>query len=130
MKFLRDYIDQHGAPGTLEIKRAPASIGAAYVYRAKDALFVGDSAYQSPEIEFRSEQPANVMATWGEDSIKMMSTSDTTVSVAPARLIPGLAAERATIMGKHGSTSQQNGRLSIQLLEGETIRIRANKPGR
>jgi hypothetical protein len=124
MKFLRDYLDENRPGGTIDIKRARALIGAAYVYRSGNALFAGDYAYQSPEIEFRSGQPANVMVAWSKDGIKIMSDSDAALSIAPARLLPRLAAETATIEGKRGSLTKQDGRLNIQLLEGETIRIR------
>jgi hypothetical protein len=123
-KFLRDYVDGHGPGGTLEIRRAQTSIGAGYVYKAKNALFVGDYAYKSPELEFRSQQPANVMVTWSGDGIKLMSTSDATVSVAPQRLISRITPESAKLEGNYGSVTRENGRLSMRLLEGETIRIR------
>jgi hypothetical protein len=126
-KFLRDYLDANGSAqhGTLEIKRASTRIGAAYVYKDKNALFVGDTTYQSPEIEFRSEQPANVMMTWSGNTIKILSTGDTTLSIAPARLVRGISAENAAVTGARGSTSRQNDRLTIELLEGEAVRIRA-----
>ena len=109
IKFLREYVDQNGPGGTLDIKRAQTPIGTGYLYRAKNALFVGDSAFQSPELEFHSAEPANVMLTWSEDSIKIMSTSDTVVSIDRARLIRGASA----------------GRLRVPLLEGKTIHIPA-----
>jgi hypothetical protein len=124
MKFLRDYVDGNGPVGTLDIKRAQTSIGTGYVYRAKNALFVGDSEYKSPELEFRSREPANVMLAWGGSGIKLMSTSDTTVSIAPERFLSRLTSEGAKIEGHCGPIRKQNGRISMRLYEGETIRIR------
>jgi hypothetical protein len=100
-KFLRDYVEANGLSGTLEIKRAKTSIGAGYVFKSKNALFVGDTEYKSPELEFQSRQPANVMLTWSGSGMKVMSTSDATITVAR----PG-------------------GRITIKLLEGETKDIR------
>ncbi len=123
-KFLRDYVDEHGPGGTLDIKRAQTSIGTGYVYKAKNAMFVGDYAYKSPELEFRSQQPSNVMVTWSGDGIKLMSTSDATVSIAPERLVSRITTESAKLEGDCGAVTRKNGRLSIRMLEGETIHIR------
>jgi hypothetical protein len=122
-KFLRDYFNENGPGGTLAIKRAQNSIGTGYVYKARNALFIGDAAYKSPEIEFRSQAPANVMLTWSESGIKLMSTGDTTVSIASERFLPRLTAARASVEGHCGSVRKDAGRLSVRLLEGETIRI-------
>lgn len=123
-KFLRDYVDRSGPGGTLDIKRAHTSIGAAYVYKAKNALFVGDYSYKSPELEFRSMQPANVMLTWDGNTIRLMSTGDATASIAPERLVPGITLASAKVEGHCASVSKSGGRISIRLLEGETVRVR------
>jgi len=37
--------------------RAVNPIGTGYVYRARNALFVGDSQYHSPGLEFTADHP-------------------------------------------------------------------------
>jgi hypothetical protein len=123
-KFLRDYVDENGPGGTLEIRHAANPIGTGYVYKGRNALFIGNSEYRSPELEFHSRRPANVMLTWGANGIKLMSTGDAEVSIDPSRFVSALTAEQAKIEGQTASVGRQNGRISLRLLEGETIHIR------
>ena len=64
------------------------------------------------------------MLTWSGRGIKLMSTADTTVSIAPQRFLPQLTSEGAKIEGHCGSIQKQSGRISMRLYEGETIRMR------
>ena len=109
MKFLRDYWDEHGPGGTIEIRRARNPIGAGYVFRAPAALFIGDSRYAGEGLSFTAGSPANVMLTWNDKSLTLMSTCDARVEVDAAKFVPALASR---------------GKVALNLLEGKRVTVR------
>ncbi len=124
LRFLRDVIDKAGPGGELHVKRGKTAIGAVYVYRAKNALFVGDVAYESPELEFRAARPTNMMLTWDDATLRILSTCDAMVKVDPAGFVRSISAGRAKVAGKCGPRKVVGKHLWLRLLAGETIILR------
>ncbi|OGV61657.1 MAG: hypothetical protein A3K19_15250 [Lentisphaerae bacterium RIFOXYB12_FULL_65_16] len=107
--------------GTIEITPADLCIGAAYVYRNADALFVGNTSYQSDALSFTATQPANVMLWWDDKTLHVLATADAQVTVTPSALGPfggTLAAGKCSSIATDGKT------LRLGLLEGEPVLIR------
>ena len=124
LKFLREYIDETGEyGGNLEIKPCDNQIGTAYTYQDENALFIGDSEYDSPYFSFKSDKPANVMLTWYGNTIRLISSCDARVNLVPSRYIPQLTAKEAGISGKDGGIKRKGNALIIDLLEGEKITL-------
>jgi hypothetical protein len=123
MRFLRDYVDANGPGGMIEVVRAKTSIGTGYVYRSRGGLFVGDVMFDSPELTFRAAQPANVMVMWDAKTIRVMSTADAVVSLAPGPFVPEIPPRAARLKGAHGEVHAEGDRIVIEMLEGETVEI-------
>jgi hypothetical protein len=120
LKYLRDFADATPPSGGLAISAAPLTIGAGYVYTNRNALFVGNTAYASPRLSFKSTQPANVMLSWGAAGIRAMATTDARVTLDPSAFGPyGQGVE-----GRHGGVSKDGKRLVIEMHEGETLTIK------
>ncbi|MBN8217121.1 MAG: hypothetical protein J0L75_10810 [Spirochaetes bacterium] len=120
LKFLRDYADTTPPSGELSIVKGPLSIGAAYVYANKNALFVGNTEYASPRLSFKAAKPANVMLAWGEGGIRAIATSDAKVTLTPS----AFGAYGTAVSGKHGGAAIDGKRLTLELLEGEGVTIK------
>lgn len=121
LKFFRDYVDNSGAGGTIEIKRGPLPFIPVYLYKGKDALFVGDINYKSPQLEFVSKHPTNVMVSYAGNEIKIMSSSDAVVKITPSDFIPQITVKQAKITGTYGSLKRERNKIIIDMLEGQTI---------
>lgn len=127
VRFLREYVDGGGQGGEIQIVRSPNSIGAGYVYRARNALFVGDSHYRSAGLEFTAEQPANVMLSWKGSELRTMSTADAEIAIDPKAFLPGVPPETLRVSGHCGKWKLEGGRLVITALEGESLTIAARR---
>ena len=123
LRFLREYVDDGGARGDLQVLLAPTQIGTGYEFRAPRALFVGNLAYQGPELEFRAAQAANVLVRWDERSLRMMSTADAAVRLRIGVLLPGSTPKTAEVQGKVGSSEALGEWLELELLEGEVVEV-------
>jgi len=123
-RFLRDCIDAGLTAGRLELRPDPSLIGTGYVFRGRNVLFVGGTAYRSDELVFKSDRPVNVMVRWAEQELTLLATADAAVSLDIHHLVPTLRPETATVTGRLVGRGVENGRLRLQLLEGETLRIR------
>ncbi len=123
LRFLRDHVARWGPGGQLEIKQGKTAIGAVYVYRAGNALFVGDAAYQAPGLSLEAKRPTNLMLTWGKAALDVMSTADATVEIEPSRFVPGLTAESAALKGRCGGRKVNGTSLVLNVLAGARIRI-------
>ncbi|MHC4202638.1 MAG: hypothetical protein ACYSU0_21810, partial [Planctomycetota bacterium] len=120
-RFLREYVDHGGMDGRLELKEGATAIGTVYVYENDNALFVGNRAWDSPRLSFRARSPANVMLTWREGMLKVMSSADATITITPALFVEGIGTR---LTGRIGRTRVEGGRLEIEILAGEMIEIR------
>jgi hypothetical protein len=127
VRFLREYLDAGGQGGDIQIVRAPNAIGAGYVYRAPNALFVGDGQYRSAGLEFTAEHPANVMLSWKGSELRAMSTADAQMTIDPKAFLPGVAPETLRVSGHCGQWKLQDGRIVITALEGESLTIAARR---
>ena len=127
VRFLRDYVDGGGQGGEIQIVRAPNAIGAGYVYRAPNALFVGDGHYRSAGLEFTAEHPANVMLSWKGSELRAMSTADAEIAIDPKTFLPGVPPETLGVSGHCGQWKLQGGRIVITALEGESLTIAARR---
>jgi hypothetical protein len=123
VRFLRKYLDSGGQSGEIQIVHAANAIGAGYVYRAPDALFVGDGQYHSPGLEFTADHPANVMLTWKGSELSLMSTADAAVTIDPRAFLPSLPPGNVTVSGKCGGWKASGGRIVVTALEGEPLTI-------
>jgi hypothetical protein len=127
VRFLREYVDGGGQGGEIRIVRAPNAIGAGYVYRAPNALFVGDGHYRSGGLEFTAEHPANVMLSWKGSELRTMSTADAEIAIDPKAFLPGVQPETLRVSGHCGQWKLQGGRIVITALEGESLTIAARR---
>jgi hypothetical protein len=96
-----------------------------YVYRAPQALFVGDIDYSGQGLEFHSltGRPTNVMLRWGGGALRLMATCDARVRIDPSAFVSGLSASQAKISGRSGSVQREGRSLVIEALAGETLVI-------
>ncbi len=119
LRFLRDWVEQAGPGGTVEVHPADNRIGTAYVFRGPGALFVGDSKFSDEMLSFTTSTPRNVMLRWSDDTIRIMAADDTTVRLRPGKLVPGLTPP-ATGLGQ-----AQGDALVLDLLAGRTVKLPA-----
>ena len=124
LRFLRDYVDAGNTGGRMEIRRSKAPIGTGYVYRNRNALFVGDVEYAGDGLRFRCADggPANVMLAWERRALTMMATADVVAIARPARLDSSLRG-RPRVSGTHGGMRLLGDAAHVTLLEGETLRL-------
>lgn len=126
LRFLRDYLDAGNRQGQIEVRRAVTAIGAGYVFRGRDALFVGDVAYQAPTFSFSAEHPANVLLWWSDDCVRLLSTADAKVRLDVAAFAPRIGARRAGIEGRRRHDAFEGGQLVVETLAGERVTIRSD----
>ncbi|MBI4976625.1 MAG: hypothetical protein HZC28_04040 [Spirochaetes bacterium] len=119
LSFLNGYTASGGDTGTLEMTAADNAIGTAYVFTAPKALFIGNTSYSAERLSFTSEKPANMMLTWDENGIRLCSSADARVVIAPSKF----GGYGMNARGKHGGLQRSTGQLTIFLLEGETVTI-------
>jgi len=125
LRFLRDYYEAAGPGGKIDVRPGSTTIGAVYVYRAPQALFVGDIDYSGQGLEFHSltGRPTNVMLRWGGGALRLMATCDARVRIDPSAFVSGLSASQAKISGRSGSVQREGRSLVIEALAGETLVI-------
>lgn len=121
LRFLREYIETGGESGELQVTAAPTQIGTGYVFRAPRALFVGNSSFESPELQFTSLDAANVLLRWDDRSLRLLSTADATVRLDSKAFLPALRSREVKVSGKFAASRTVGDRLELELLEGETI---------
>ena len=119
LHFFGEFIANQAPSGTLEIMPAPLSIGAGYVYKNKQALFVGNTAYASDSLTFTAARPANVMLRWDDAGLRLMASADAHVKIVPS----AFGKFGKTVKGSYGSLQTEGDALILDLLEGETIEI-------
>ena len=120
LRFFGEHLAGTAPSGTLEIVPATLSIGAGYVYRNKQALFIGNTTYTSDALTFTAAQPANVMLRWDADGLRVMSSADAHVTLKPTAFRPFGKA----VTGRHGALRADGDALVVDLLEGETLLIK------
>ena len=123
LRLLRDYIDAGGATGEIKVLPAKSPIGAGYVYRSPNALFVGGSNYHTDALCCDADVSVNVMLWWDDQQLRILTTADAVVSLRPEAFVAGLSAGKARVRGAHGKVVAQEERLVIETLEGDRITI-------
>ncbi|OHB53930.1 MAG: hypothetical protein A2Y12_12105 [Planctomycetes bacterium GWF2_42_9] len=120
-KFFREYIDTHETGrGKFDLVHADTPMQAGYVFTDKDALFVGNTKYNSSQLKFSCEKPINVMITWNADKLKVMATDDAEVEIDMTQF--GFTREEYyTLSGSYDSFLNTNGTIKIKLLEGQPV---------
>ena len=120
LRFFSEHTANLVPSGTLDIVPASLSIGAGYVYKNKQALFIGNTAYTNAGLIFTAAHPANVMLRWDTDGLRVMSSADAHVTLKPAAFGPF----GKTVTGRHGALSTENDVVVMDLLEGERVLIK------
>lgn len=120
LRFFGEHLAGTAPSGTLEIVPASLSIGAGYVYKNKQALFIGNTAFTSAALAFTAAQPANVMLRWDAGGLRVMSSADAHITLKPAAFGPF----GHTLTGRHGMLRTEGDELGVDLLEGETVLIK------
>ena len=125
LRFLSEYVAGGGSGGTMTISPGKTSIGAVYAYEAPRALFIGDISYRSPRLEFDTldGKPTNLMLTWDDKGLRLMSTCDARVRLQPSAFVPGLSPFGPKVTGKTASVRQEGKWLVLEMLEGETVTL-------
>ncbi len=123
LRFFRDYVDAGGDRGSLVLHPADTRIGAGYVFRAPNALFVGEVRYQSPDLDFTSRDAANVLLWWDGAVLRLVSTADAKARVRLAAFLPESDGEM-TVSGSLAGHSRDGEWAELELLEGEEVRLR------
>jgi len=130
LRFLSKYL-QRGLPrAEIGLKRSENLIGTGYVFRAADALFVGDVSFDGHGLRFKSDdgRPANVMLTWHGATLDVMATRDITVSLRPEVCLGVKGAGNYSVEGAHGGLKTDEDVLELLLLAGETVSVRLENP--
>ena len=122
-RFLAECLREGLRGGDLELRKGATAIGAGHVFRADNALFVGDTSAAEPGLSFEAEQPANVLLRWGDGAIVLLSTADAVVTLEPGHFVPHLTPGRARVTGRTGGHLAKGERLEIRVLEGEDVRV-------
>ncbi len=103
-KYLAENPTAHSA--RFELTDADTPIKTGYVFTAPKALFIGNRQYKSPALSFHAAQPANLMLTWNDKELTIMSTADVALTISPESI-----------------TARKAKEVTIGLLAGETVRI-------
>ncbi len=121
MKFFREYIDSHNpGSGKLDIIKADTPMQTGYVFTDKDALFAGNTKYDSAALKFYSQESTNVMLMWDKNKLKIMATNDTEVIVDMTQF--GFAQNTEfNLDGNYDSLLKVKDAIQLKLLEGQPV---------
>jgi hypothetical protein len=125
LAFLRRYAELGGDRGELKIVASNNPIGTAYRFQSRDALFIGDTKYDSEFLSFRSHanKPGNIMLFRDGDALQFLSTVDATVRIIPAKCPGSPRAIKGDITGMTGGKRKNGDRITVEVLEGEPLTI-------
>jgi hypothetical protein len=125
-RFLREYWERAGLGGNLEIRPNRSLLASGYVFRGREALFVGDLECRLPELAFTSADSVNVMLDWSGGRVKVMATADATIHVHVGKLISGAKPQQAQVQGKFAGKRVEGDWLVLEMLEGEPLVLDAS----
>ncbi|MBF0197722.1 MAG: hypothetical protein HQL32_08425 [Planctomycetes bacterium] len=131
LSFFRDYLDSFACDrGTLvsQPNTQVSHINTSYIYRAKQAYFIGSTQSYSGPLRFKAprSQAAQVLSMWNRAGIRIMSTVTMEVRVYPSEL-NSIFSSPLEIEGRHGSLIRHKDYLSIVLIKGEEITLSHKK---
>jgi len=120
-KFFREYIDSHNpGSGKLDIIKADTPTQTGYVFTDNDALFAGNTKYDSTALKFYSEAPTNVLLMWDANKLKIMATNDTEVILDMTQF--GFAQNTEfNLTGNYDSLLKVKDAIQLKLLEGQPV---------
>jgi hypothetical protein len=120
-KFFSEYLNSHEpGSGKLDIIKADTPMKAGYVFTDKNALFVGNTKYDSVPLKFYSEEPTNVMLMWDKNKLKIMATNDTEVIVEMSQFDFAPNTE-FNLTGNYDSLLKVEDAIQLKLLEGQPV---------
>jgi hypothetical protein len=129
LRFLRDYIDRGNYHGKLELLKLDYPLfGAGYIYRDKNALFVGDINHNSESLTFKTQnqKPANVMLTWDDKNLTIMSTNDARARVKLTDFVGSVKPAAVSVTGECGDYEIDGKWAQLLLLQGQAVKITKN----
>lgn len=126
-KFFREYIDSHNpGDGKLDIIHADTPTKTGYVFSDADALFVGNTKYDSKCLKFYSSSPVNVMLKWNSDELKIMATKDIEVKLNMAEF--GFSKNNVLNADSlYDSFEKTDDSIKIKLLKGNIVTFTGKK---
>ena len=127
--FFKKFTDTHNiGDGTLEIVKADTQSGTGYVFTADTAEYVHNTTYSSERLQFKTIDGSApiVMLDWSSGNIDIMATQTVTIRINPSEYISDIKAKNANISGLYGGGNRNGSYLTIDLLEGEIVTIKAH----
>lgn len=129
MNFFKKFRDTHNVgDGEIEVIHTNArQSGTGFIFKGDTAEYVNNTEYFTERLQFKTpdgSQPI-VMTDWSLGYLEIMSTQDTTVTINPSGYIDTIKASEATTEGLHGEISTEGDFITIELLAGETVAIKA-----
>lgn len=127
MRFFSEALDNGLDRGELTCYAAQTQIGTGFVFRASNALIVGNRSHDNGLLHFDADEERVVCLFWHDGEIRMMATGDVDVTLSPAQL-PGFEevsdwTVRNCRAGMHVGKEQ----LTVNLLAGETVILTPEK---
>ncbi len=128
LSFFRDYVDQYATDrGSIETATNPKvpQINTQYVYRANNALFIGNVESQEGLLTFKTPdgQVANLMAMWNDSNTQLMSTKTMEVTLHKADLAKALSSGQLDIAGTTGPVNADQKKIKIVLIKGQPVTL-------
>ncbi|MDR3708352.1 MAG: hypothetical protein P4L33_08625 [Capsulimonadaceae bacterium] len=122
LRALRGYLDGGGHGGDIVTVEADGVVG--YVYRAKDAIFLGGKSGGVDGLSFRSVtgHPIDVALYRTANGACLSADSDALVDLDPEAM-RAYVGPSSRVSGRYATASRSGGRLTISLLAGERVTI-------
>ena len=121
-QFLRHVLDKDPlAKGKIHIFPSENTIETGYYYKSSTYLFIGDTSYSSEGIYFNSNKAVNIMMTWDNYSLEIMSTADVMIKFHRDEFPYFDMKHIQETKGKHGQIIKTDKSFSIQLLAGDMV---------
>lgn len=127
MRFFSDALRDGLERGELTCRAARTQIGTGFVFRAPNALMVGDRAHDDGLLRFDAGEERVVCLFWHDGEIRMMATGDVDVTLSPAQL-PGFGRTAGWQARNCRAGMRCDGeQLTVSLLAGETVVLTLEK---
>lgn len=127
MRFFSDALRDGLERGELTCRAAQTQIGTGFVFRAPNALMVGDRAHDDGLLRFDAGEERVVCLFWHDGEIRMMSTGDVDVTLSPAQLTGFGPAAGWTARNCRAGMHCEGELLTVRLLAGETVILTSEK---
>ena len=84
--FFSDYLRSRPKPGKLNVFESNNQVGAGFEYRADNAWFYGGEAFANAAVRWQNPETKVVLVRWDARAIKLLSTVDLELEIAPKAL--------------------------------------------